>query len=66
MEYDIALIELTKNVTLSDKISFICVNNFLDLEPYDFLYVAGWGITEKYSNFTCFKIIKLLKFKCNL
>lgn len=49
MEYDIALIELTQNVTLTNEMSLICLNQNFNLNENDSLYATGWGQTEKFG-----------------
>ena len=51
---DLALIELTRTVTLSSSVSLVCVNKLLDIVAGQPFWAIGWGqISEnKASNST--------------
>jgi hypothetical protein len=47
LEYDIALIQLKTNLTLSDNASFICLNQIFDLDISQPVYTIGWSQFQK-------------------
>jgi hypothetical protein len=49
MYYDLALIELTRNASLSDNIQAICLNHAINLTKQSIVYAAGWGLTQDNS-----------------